>query len=204
MKSSRTFKTFLAVPHLYRAFAGLVGGNARSIYQRDHLRAKRGERILDIGCGPGDVLEVLPEGCEYVGFDANPDYIEAARRRFGSRGRFEVRYVTPQVVKEFEDFDLVMANGVLHHLDDNSAHQLFEIAKTALRKGGRLVTLDGCYVPGQSAIARYLLEHDRGQYIRNASEYQALAREHFGKITSHLRDDLMRIPYTHLVLECEL
>jgi len=201
VKSGLSFTALLGVPIFYRAFGRLVNGDARAIYQREYLRVKPGERVLDIGCGPADMLEVLPN-VTYVGFDGSAEYIEAARRRYGERGRFELRRITPGSLSEFEGFDLVMANGVLHHLDDAGAHELFEIARAALRPEGRLVTLDGCYTSRQSAIARYLLSRDRGRFVRTAPDYEALARSHFPSVIAHLRHDLLRIPYTHLILEC--
>ncbi len=40
------------------------------------------------------------------------------------------------------------------------------LARAALRPGGRLVTADGCYLDGQSRIARLLLKMDRGRHVR--------------------------------------
>jgi len=36
-------------------------------------------RVLDIGCGPGNILKLMPD-TEYVGFDLNPHYIEQRPR----------------------------------------------------------------------------------------------------------------------------
>ena len=38
--------------------------------------------------------------------------------------------------------------------------------------------------------------------MRDATGYLALARQVFGDVTPHVRHDLLRIPYTLLVLEC--
>jgi SAM-dependent methyltransferase len=190
------------MPWCYRAFAAIAGGSARSTYQREYLRVKPGERVLDIGCGPADVLEVLPPECEYVGFDESDRYIEAARQRYRERGRFEVRRVSLDAAAALGRFDIAMANGVLHHLDDAGAHELLVIARAALGPGGRLVTLDGCYATGQSRIARYMLSRDRGRYVRTRPEYEALARAHFSDVRAHVRHDLMRVPYTHIIMEC--
>jgi SAM-dependent methyltransferase len=192
----------LSLPRLYSGFADLAGGTARATYARQYIRAGRADRILDIGCGPGDILAYLPADVHYTGFDADASYIAAARRRFGVRGEFFCRPVTPELLQEFADFDLVLANGVLHHLDDGDAGALFEIARAALKPGGRLITLDGCYVPGQSPIARYLLGRDRGRFVRDQIGYTALAERVFPVVTAHIRHDLMRIPYTHVILEC--
>jgi hypothetical protein len=40
-----------------------------------------------IGCGPADILDFLP-AIDYIGFDANPKYIQEARKRYKDRGTF--------------------------------------------------------------------------------------------------------------------
>ena len=64
------------------------------------------------------------------------------------------------------------------------------------------MTIDGCYVPGQSAVARWLLSRDRGRYVRSQNEYLQLMRQIFPDVKSSVRTDLLRVPYTHLVAEC--
>lgn len=79
---------------------------------------------------------------------------------------------------------------------------LFDTARAALAPGGRVVTLDGCYVTGQSRIAKFFLAHDRGQFVRTQDGYEKLAKRVFGRVKTHILTDLMRIPYTHIILEC--
>jgi SAM-dependent methyltransferase len=195
------FRSLLALPKVYALFSKMVSRNARNPYVQDYLRPHEGMRILDLGCGPGDILLRLPK-VDYLGIDISETYIQSARRRFGSRGRFLAENVTQTVVREPASFDLVMANGVLHHLDDAEARALLEVACQALKPEGRLVTLDGCWVPGQSPLARLLLHLDRGEHIRTAAAYLTLAKPFFGNIVPHVRHDMLRIPYTHLILEC--
>jgi SAM-dependent methyltransferase len=96
----------------------------------------------------------------------------------------------------------VLATGVLHHLDNERAAKLFELARTALRPDGRLITYDGCYVPEQSKAVRWVLSKDRGKFVRKREEYLRLASASFSKIEPHIRHDLLRIPYTHLIMCC--
>jgi hypothetical protein len=92
--------------------------------------------------------------------------------------------------------------GILHHLDDGEALQLFHLAQTALKPGGRLITLDGVFVQKQSPCARYIISKDRGQNVRTQQGYLQLASQVFSTITTSIRHDLLRIPYTHIILEC--
>jgi hypothetical protein len=57
-------------------------------------------------------------------------------------------------------------------------------------------------VPGQAWGARLLLALDRGRHVRDQAGYEALAHSAFDHVESGLRHDLVRLPYTHLVMEC--
>jgi 2-polyprenyl-3-methyl-5-hydroxy-6-metoxy-1,4-benzoquinol methylase len=192
----------LAKPSIYSLFARFIGATrGRRLYIQRYVRPRAGDRILDIGCGPADILEALPQ-VDYHGFDLSAEYIESARKRFGARGHFNVEAVNLELLKKYVGFDLVLATGVLHHLSDTEAVDLFHVAKTALRANGRLITLDGCFLEGQSPLARQLLKRDRGRYVRNETGYAALARNVFNNVQPFLTTELLRIPYTHIILEC--
>lgn len=192
----------LGRPSVYRAFGALIGAEpGRRRFVRDHVRAEAGWRVLDIGCGPADLLPHLPD-VTYVGFDANPAYIEAARARHGARGAFHRARVCEEGLDAHADYDLVLAIGLLHHLDDEEGARLFTLARRALRPGGRLVTLDGCFAQGQSRLARFFLSRDRGAHVRTERGYVQLARRAFSSVRVTVREDLLRLPYTHVILEC--
>jgi len=189
-------------PFFYEGYHKLIGANYRSrVLVNDYIRPKSNDRILDIGCGPGNMLPFLPE-CRYTGFDANESYINSARERYGDRGNFVCERVSHHTVQQFGTFDIVLALGLVHHLDDPEAKDLFRLGYTALKPGGRMITNDGCYAPGQSAAIRFLLSRDRGQYIRTQQQYLDLALEYFDEVKPNIREDVLRIPYTHLILEC--
>ena len=191
-----------SLPFAYRSFQKMVGGNCRQCLLAEHVKPLPGEKVLDIGCGPGDLLHYLPD-VKYTGFDLSPEYIKAAQKRFGNKGRFfcsDVGLTT--IEEEKETFDLVLATGVLHHLDDEQAAKLFELARLALRPGGRLVTYDGCYVPEQSKFVRFVLRRDRGKFVRSREEYVRLAAVCFPKVEVRVRHDMLRIPYTALIMRC--
>jgi len=190
-------------PEFYELFHRILGADRRSrILINEYMKPKEGDRILDVGCGPGNFVPYLPE-CRYLGIDANSAYIDTARGRYGTHGKqFICDTVSYQSVHDLGEFDLVLAIGLLHHLEDDEAHDLFRMGHNALRAGGRMVTVDGCYVPGQSPVARYLLSRDRGQFVRTKEAYLNLASRCFEEIHPSLRDDLLRIPHTTLILEC--
>src|SRR5215472_11026556 len=173
-------RELLSVSSAYRALQSLIRNRDTSSRIRDEfLKIKPGQRVLDIGCGPADILAHLPDGIQYEGFDANPNYVATARARYRDRGSFTVRAITPDAVDDIGTFDDVISLAVVHHLADPEAHILFASAARVLRPGGRVVTLDCAHVQGQNPIARVLAALDRGRHVRSPDGYLALARRHF-------------------------
>ncbi len=189
----------LGIPALYRLLGTTLGRTRQyGIFVHHYVCAQPGDRILDIGCGTGDILAELPAGIDYVGFDRSEHYIDSARRRHGARGQFFTGTVDLALVDRLgaASFDIVIGHGLLHHLDDRQATEFFALARAALRPGGRLVTSDGCYLAGQSRIARLLLKMDRGRHVRTEAEYVALASQSFAAPVTAIRHDSAYVPYT--------
>jgi SAM-dependent methyltransferase len=190
----------------YNLVQNLLGAKrARARLIEEFLRPFPGCKILDIGCGPADILAGMPETIgEYVGFDMNPNYVASARARWQERAecRFLCQKVEEAAVVRENYFVLVMANGVLHHLGDASALDLIGLAHQSLRPGGVLVTLDNVYIENQNWFARWLISKDRGHAVRSARGYTDLAARYFKDITTTVVHDLLRVPYTHFIMRC--
>jgi SAM-dependent methyltransferase len=194
-------KSVLAIPRVYDLFQDLLGGKrSRQHFVERHVRAQPGDCVLDIGCGTAQLLKFLPD-VNYFGFDADAKYIDAARARHGSRGVFLHDTVTERSLEGIPPCDIVVATGVLHHLDDHAANHLFKLAHSALKPGGRLVTFDMCLEDGQSPVARFLVMKDRGDHMRYARQYHALAAEVFQDARYFIYHRLLRVPYTMCALE---
>jgi len=190
-----TLRNVLSSPDIYTRFQRAVWGRALRELVTSYVRPSPGLRVLDMGCGPGDILRLLPP-VEYLGFDLSPRYVDSARRRFGSRAEFLVADVTTIAFFEPNAYDLVLAKGLLHHIDDLAARRLFSLAAKALRPGGKLVTVDGCFHDAQPTLHRMLTGLDRGEHIRRPAEYVSLAAGQFSAVDMDVRDDLLRIPYS--------
>lgn len=102
------------------------GANLRPLTQR-LLRATGlapGMRVLDVGCGTGDVTliaaELVGPSGTVLGVDRSADVLETARSRAASRGWEQVRFVEGDVASFTADepFDAVVGRLVLIHQAD--------------------------------------------------------------------------------------
>lgn len=197
-------KSLLQKPEMYLLFKKLIMSETnRKLFVSKHIKAQKGDTILDIGCGPADILDLLPE-VNYFGFDMNPLYIEYAKKKYGNRGKFLCQKVSSRDIEKTERFDLILANGILHHLDNEESLQLFNLAKSALKPTGKLVTFDGCYTENQSKIKKYVLSKDRGEFVKTQNEYISLASNYFPTVNFTLYENFLRIPYSHILMECKI
>jgi SAM-dependent methyltransferase len=197
-------RRLLRLPGGYQGFQDLLGAQRfQRRFAREWVKAEPRMRVLDIGCGPASLLDHLPAGVDYHGFDENPAYIAAARRRHRGRGRFWQARVERQVIAELGRFDRVIALGVLHHLGDADATALVALAAAVLVPGGALVTYDPTRVPGQGRLSRWLVDHDRGTAVRSPEGYLALARTAFADVTVDIVSGHLRIPDHAAIMTCQ-
>jgi cyclopropane fatty-acyl-phospholipid synthase-like methyltransferase len=204
MQSDAGLLRWLKVPFVYNAFGTLVGANAlRRRLIQNYVQAQPGDKVIDIGCGSALAVRSLPD-VEYIGLDVNPDCIAFARRAYGSRGTFVVGDTkSVRGDSRFEDADIVMAIGVLHHLDDEDAAHCIQFAYDTLKPKGRFICHEACWIPNQGAISKYIMSIDRGRSVRTEEQYRQLASKVFRKVNSWVDTKPLRIPYVTVVLECE-
>ena len=172
----------LSRPWIYDALQAIMGSvETRRHFVESFVRARPGDRILDIGCGTAEILDYLP-AVDYVGFEPNRAYVEAARKKFGARGSFHVGYFDAAAAARLEPVDLAIVVAVLHHLEDVTARELFGLLRQIVKPGGRVVTLDNVYVDDQNPVARFAISMDRGRNVRTPQHYADLARGSFTRV----------------------
>lgn len=98
----------------YRTMAGLV---------------RRGETVLEPGCGPAALAGYLPNHVAYRGFDANPRFIAYALKK-GRRVR--VGNILDQ--KNYRPADVVVVCDVLHHLPALQKQQFIKLCFSHTRR----------------------------------------------------------------------
>jgi SAM-dependent methyltransferase len=127
-----------------------------------------GQRVLDVGCGPGyaafDLAQVVAAGGTVVGVDESPPFVAHCNQQAKVRGlpwlsavAGDVQHLTPELIGS-QPFDLAYARWVLCFVRDPAA-VVRGVAK-ALRRGGRFVVHD-YFNYGSMTMAPRRRSHDR-------------------------------------------
>lgn len=155
-------------------------------------------RILEVGCGPGWLTEILAlTGYRVVAFDPSIDLLEIAQNRLQSASE---HYRSPEILKnvtflqasledinlEPNSFDGIIFYDILHHIIDEQ----LGISKcaTLLKPGGKIGVIEGSWVPGNDQLET-ALEKEMKQFgtLENpyTQEYldELLTSEGFVEIT---------------------
>jgi SAM-dependent methyltransferase len=101
-----------------RIISGLAGGRKRM--------------LLDVGCGPGTLMELLPANIEYYGIDIA---IHSTAPNF-----VEVDIVHSPIKFEGKRFDLISALGLFEYVDGSQPQKFAEIARLLHDDGKFVVT----------------------------------------------------------------
>jgi SAM-dependent methyltransferase len=125
----------------YRSFEDVFRGPEDMIKerQRPYLDwAQPGDRVVDLGCGRGELLELFREaGIDAVGVDCDTSMIERCLTK-------NLPVVHAEALKWIEgqpdgSLDLVISAQFLEHLPPDRLDDLFAGSRRVLRRGGRFI-----------------------------------------------------------------
>lgn len=143
-------------PELYEARHSFVWQFGEGVIEL--LDPKPGEKILDLGCGTGQLTQKIAErGAEVTGLDASPEMIGQARQNY-PRLRFVLEDAANMRLEG--EFDAVFSNAALHWMLD--ATGVAQAVARALRPGGRFVAElggKGNIAEIEQAIATVAIRH---------------------------------------------
>jgi 2-polyprenyl-3-methyl-5-hydroxy-6-metoxy-1,4-benzoquinol methylase len=164
----------------------------------------RGMRVLDLGCGAGDVsmlaAELVGASGMVLGIDHSPKAIAVARRRAraGELRHVQFEEVTVGAFSGIQPFDIVIGRYVLIHQDDPVAF----IRKAADLVGpGGVVAFHELCVRGQviQSLPSVSLWQHSGEWIRTAFQAAAPNHDAGGRLIEHFR----RAGLPQAILFCE-
>ena len=139
----KTIEFYDSIAEDYRSlYSEATPGGRAFVIRRERaleLFDKPAGRVLDVGCGPGIVVDpLLAQGCSYHGVDPSAKMVAEGKRRYRDQAdaTFSVGTVT-QLEYPDDYFDAVICLGVLERVedDDRAISEMLRVMKT----GGTLI-----------------------------------------------------------------
>jgi demethylmenaquinone methyltransferase/2-methoxy-6-polyprenyl-1,4-benzoquinol methylase/phosphoethanolamine N-methyltransferase len=137
--------------HGYDLLTRLIGAGSRSGSRKrtiDRAELRPGEKVLDVGCGPGirTLLAAERVGAtgESHGIDPSPEMVNLAMQKAakaGANATFREGVIEALPYPD-ASFDVVLSSLMLHHLPEDVRRTGFAEIARVLRPGGRLVAFD--------------------------------------------------------------
>lgn len=192
---------FVNNPLIYKIIQKIMSGTSfRDNFIRKNIKKKK-LKILDIGCGPAEILDSIPD-CEYYGYDIDYRSIRYAKKKYiGKNYNFFCRKFNNKELKKLPKFDFIIFFGILHHLNNDEIFKLLKLCKKKMKKNSKLLTEDPLILKKQNLIAKFLVSKDRGKNVRSKKEYIKILRFHFKRVRSKITHQTF-IPYTWFTTIC--
>jgi cyclopropane fatty-acyl-phospholipid synthase-like methyltransferase len=131
----------------YDPLVKLMGGESAHRRLIDQAKLQPGQRILEIGCGTGNLtvlVKTLHPTVDIVGLDPDPKALARARRKADGQ-RVSVQ-LDPGFSDELhypdESYDRILSAFMFHHLTRDEKKQSLHEIRRVLRPGGSLHLLD--------------------------------------------------------------
>lgn len=144
-------------------------------------RIRPGARILDLGCGSGQLLNLVagwnPDAC-FTGVDLSEDMLSEARSRASDGRLANVTYVNGDFssLKGFEScaYDAVISSMALHHLPDVVAlARTFRSVDRVLKPGGAVYLMDFGRLRSVDAVEIFVSKVRQSETEMLAMDYRA-------------------------------
>ena len=192
---------FINNPLIYKIIQGVMSWTSfRNIIIKKNI-TKNNLKILDIGCGPAQILEHIPK-CDYYGYDIDRRSIQYAKKKYYQKNyHFYCKKFNKTELKKLPKFDFIIFFGILHHLSNKEVYEILKLCKKIMKKNSKLLTEDPIFLENQNLIAKFLIKKDRGLNVRKKPEYLALLKNHFKKIKNKVTHQYF-IPYTWITTIC--
>lgn len=163
---------------------------------------KKNLNILDIGCGPAEIIDHIPE-CKYYGYDIDKRSIAYAKKKYSNKNyHFFCKKFESKEIKKLPKFDFVILFGILHHLNNSQAKNILALCKKRMKKNSKLLTEDPIFIKNQNFIAKFLISKDRGKNVREKKGYLNLLNTQFKKLKFRILRQPF-IPYTWFTTVCK-
>ena len=162
-------------------------------------RLKEGDKVIDLGCGSGRLLNIIAQwnpAVEFIGVDLAPAMLDAARQQASKLGLGNVTYRSGDfsTLDEFEtsSADAVISSMALHHLPDRSAlTRCFSAIGRVLRADGTLYLMDFGRLRSMEAIEVFVSLVARTESTALSEDYRASLKAAF--LPTDFADEVVKL-----------
>ncbi len=142
-------KILESAPYRYdKGIKILTLGNITKVYDRLTQQVKKGDNILDVGCGTGMLtLHALIKGANVTGIDINTEMLEIARIRIENSDFKENVNLLEMGVAELDnfdenEFDVIMSGLCFSELSNDELNYTLKFSKKILKQNSLLIIAD--------------------------------------------------------------
>lgn len=156
-------------------------------------------KVLELGCGTGELwknqLDVIDKMEQLIVTDFSSDMVEKTKSVIGNRDNVEYKIMDIQNISfENETFDIVIANMLLHHVDD--IDKALDEVNRVLKKGGIFY----CATFGENGVVDYLaslFKNEINQELENKTftlqNGKTYLNRHFDTVEKLIYDDELQV-----------
>jgi ubiquinone/menaquinone biosynthesis C-methylase UbiE len=142
-------KILESTPSRYdRGIRILTFGRLNKVYDRLVSRIDKGQRVIDLGCGTGELtLRAAKKGAKVKGIDVNPQMLEIAQKRVMEADLTQNVELCEMGVAELgseksDSYDAVMSSLCFSELTEDEVMYTLKEVKRILNPGGILLIAD--------------------------------------------------------------
>ena len=174
------------------------------------LGVKRGDKVLDMGCGTGEITsfiadQVSEEG-EVIGVDPDQERIKVATQPNRLGAKRNMKFVVGDSSSHFphyneEYYDVYYSNFVFHWLTDQEKNVFLNTAFNCLKPGGRIVILSADKSPELLTKVAELLPDDEVEknrppdhYVKKSVAESMMAKSGLAILSSEYDEDTVVLP----------
>lgn len=167
---------------------------------------KKGDLVLEPGCGPAILADCLPKGVKYKGFDTNDDFINFALRK--QQGVYLGNALNAD---NYCKADVVVACDILHHLHPSDRKEFIQHCFKATKRAfivcepwGKDTTANGWIYSVKKRLVEWAEQDGTGdlkmEHYYSREQLVSQIKEGFGVIprsvkrkTKKLGDDMVAV-----------
>lgn len=189
---------------IYNLYQKIIGAdNYLKRYIKNYIHPQKGDKILELACGAGNVYSLFPlKDVYYTGIEYSQNYVAFAKKKYP-----EQTFICADVTQDFKvdnEYDIIYAEAIISAIPDEKVLKMFELIKKCSNSKTRIILSDMNYRKSAPFIERFLMENERNEYVRTKEDYIKLISNYFKIDKISIDEKPYNIPYQKIIFECSL